>query len=152
VGGEDLLAGLLVDAVGQRELEVLDEELLDVWAADVIGLLNLNDLENLDVSETRSMASSHILVESIDSGDTGQFTVLLVHVVGAGARVVTDPDAEVLDFLGALLVDLVDGNDLTVRLLDLPQLAEKVPEPRLGDDLVGRKDTHTVDLGGRVGL
>jgi hypothetical protein len=34
--------------VGQRELEVLGEELLDVWSADVVGLLNLNDLENLD--------------------------------------------------------------------------------------------------------
>jgi hypothetical protein len=33
--------------VGQRELEALDEELLDVWAANVGGLLNLNDLENL---------------------------------------------------------------------------------------------------------
>jgi hypothetical protein len=34
--------------VGQRELEVLDEELLDVWSADVVGLLNLNDLEDLE--------------------------------------------------------------------------------------------------------
>jgi hypothetical protein len=33
--------------VGQRELEVLDEELLDVRSADVVGLLELNDLEDL---------------------------------------------------------------------------------------------------------
>lgn len=33
--------------MGERELEVLDEELLDVWAADVGGLLNLNNLEDL---------------------------------------------------------------------------------------------------------
>jgi hypothetical protein len=33
--------------VGQRELEALDEELLDVWAADIVGLLDLNNLENL---------------------------------------------------------------------------------------------------------
>ena len=45
--GEDLLGGLLGDTVGERELEVLCEELLDVWAADVIGLLNLDDLEDL---------------------------------------------------------------------------------------------------------
>lgn len=48
MGSEDLLARLLVDAVGQRELEVLGEELLNVWSADVVGLLDLNDLENLN--------------------------------------------------------------------------------------------------------
>jgi hypothetical protein len=47
LGSEDLLACLLVDTVGQRELEALDEELLDVWAADIVGLLDLNNLENL---------------------------------------------------------------------------------------------------------
>jgi hypothetical protein len=34
--------------VGQRELEVLGKKLLDVWSADVVGLLDLNDLENLN--------------------------------------------------------------------------------------------------------
>lgn len=105
----------------------------------------------LDLPEARSVTGSHILVESLDGGDTGHLTVLLVHVVGAGARVVADPDAEVLDLLWALLVDLsmsvcrfpscqwtsrstttathlVDGDDLAVRLLDLPELAEEVPE------------------------
>ena len=33
--------------MGERELEVLDEELLDVRAADVGGLLDLDDLEDL---------------------------------------------------------------------------------------------------------
>lgn len=49
LGSEDLLASLLVDAVGQRELEALDKELLDVWAADVVGLLELNNLEDLQI-------------------------------------------------------------------------------------------------------
>lgn len=87
MGSEDLLARLLVDAVGQRELEVLGEELLDVWSAEIIGLLDLNDLEDLNGPEARSVTGSHVLVESLDSGDTGHLTVLLVHVVGAGARV-----------------------------------------------------------------
>jgi hypothetical protein len=56
--------------------------------------------------ETRSMTGSHILVESIDGLASGHLTVLLVHVVGAGTRIVADPDAEVLDLLGALLMDL----------------------------------------------
>ena len=50
-GSEDLLAGGLGDTVWQRELEVLGEELLDVWAADVVGLGDLNDLEDLDECE-----------------------------------------------------------------------------------------------------
>jgi hypothetical protein len=33
--------------VGKGELEALDEELLDVWAADIVGLLDLNNLEDL---------------------------------------------------------------------------------------------------------
>jgi len=47
VSSEDLLADGLVDAVGERELEVLGEELLDVGTADVRGLLDLDDLEDL---------------------------------------------------------------------------------------------------------
>lgn len=34
-------------AVGQRELEVLGEELLDVRAADAVGVVDLDDLEDL---------------------------------------------------------------------------------------------------------
>lgn len=34
--------------MGKRELEVLDEKLLDVRATDVISLGDLNDLEDLD--------------------------------------------------------------------------------------------------------
>lgn len=45
--GVQLLSGKLGGAVGQRELEVLGEELLDVGAADGVGLLDLNDLEDL---------------------------------------------------------------------------------------------------------
>ena len=47
LGGEDSGTGSLGDAVWKWELEVLGEELLDVWALDVLGLLKLDDLENL---------------------------------------------------------------------------------------------------------
>jgi len=63
-------------------------------------------LTYLNGPETRSVTGGHVLVESIDGGDAGHFTVLLVHVVGTRARVVLDPDTKVLDFLGLLLVDL----------------------------------------------
>jgi hypothetical protein len=52
------------------------------------------------------VTGSHVLVKSIDGGDAGHLAVLLVHVVGTGARVVLEPDTEVLDLLGLLLVDL----------------------------------------------
>jgi hypothetical protein len=41
----------------------------------------------------------------------------------------------------------VDGNNLSVGLLDLLQLTEVVPETRLGDNIVGRKDSHAARVG-----
>jgi hypothetical protein len=110
--------------VGKRELEVLGEELLDVRAANAVGLLDLSNAENLvklsatheqtsrevvtnvDGAETGTVTRSHVLVQRLNGIGSGELTELLVHVVGAGARVVTDPDGEVLDLLWALLVDL----------------------------------------------
>ena len=45
---------------------------------------------------------------------------------------------------------LLDVDDLTSRLLHLPQLREKVPEAALGRRLVGSEDRHLVQ--GLVGL
>jgi len=47
LGAEDLLVADLGDTVGEREGEVLGDELLDVGALDVIGLLDLNNAEDL---------------------------------------------------------------------------------------------------------
>ena len=47
---------------------------------------------------------------------------------------------------------LVEGDDLAVGLLDLLQLGKEVPEPRLGDNLVGSEDAHAVKLWGWVGI
>ena len=124
------------------------------------------------------MTGSHVLVESLDGLHTAHLTELLVHVVSTGARVVAEPDTKVLDLEGTLLVDLetkkcqptsslipslgdssgrhltyhIEADDLTVGLLDLPELSQEVPEPRLGHDRVGRKDAHAVELGRGVGL
>lgn len=117
--------------MGQREAQVLGQKLLDVGALDIVGLLELDDAEDLyelsayhrtflalglrptgagdtyvDGPETGTVAGSHVLVESLHSLGPGHLAVLLVHVVGAGARVVADPNAEVLDLKGVLLVDL----------------------------------------------
>lgn len=60
----------------------------------------------MDRPEPGSMPGGHILVKSLDGVGAGQFTVFLVHVVGAAARVVADPDTKVLNFQGSFLVDL----------------------------------------------
>jgi hypothetical protein len=49
LGAEDLLASGLGDTVGQREAEALLEELADVGALDVLGLLDLGDTEDLKI-------------------------------------------------------------------------------------------------------
>ena len=60
----------------------------------------------MDRTEAGTVAGGHVLVEGIDGLAAGHLAVLLVHVVGTGARVVADPDTEVLDLLGVLLMNL----------------------------------------------
>ena len=143
------LVGSADDAVGQGELDAGDQDLLDVGAAN-ISVGNLSDADDLDGAGASAVAGSHVGVASLNSGVAGQLTVLLVHVVGTGARVVADPDTEVLDLEGLLLVDLVDADDLAVDLLDLLQLAHEVPEAGLGNNLVGGKEAHAEQLGGSI--
>jgi hypothetical protein len=92
--------------VGEGEAQVLLGELADVRSLDVLGLLDLDDAEDVDGPETGTVAGGHVGVEGLDGICSGQLTVLLVHVVGAGTRVVSDPDTEVLDLEGVLLVNL----------------------------------------------
>ena len=60
----------------------------------------------MDRPETRTVAGGHILVEGLDGVCTAELTELLVHVVSAATGVVADPDAEVLDLQGLLLLNL----------------------------------------------
>ena len=64
----------------------------------------------MDRPETRTVTSGHILVEGLDGVRTAELTELLVHVVGTATGVVTDPDTEVLDLQGLLLVNLKETN------------------------------------------
>ncbi len=61
----------------------------------------------VDRPETCTMAGSHVLVEALDGVRARELTELLVHVVGARARVVPDPDTEVLDLERLPLLDLL---------------------------------------------
>ncbi|KAB8339019.1 hypothetical protein FH972_021958 [Carpinus fangiana] len=152
-GGEELGGCLLGNTVGEGELEALLDDLLDVRPPEISGLLNLNDLQDLEIvlatdferesdledetyvdrPETRAVTRGHVLVEGLDSIRSGQLTVLLVHVVGSRTY-------------------CIDGDDFTVGLLGLSETRQEIPEAGLGDNVVGRKDAHAVELGSRVGL
>ena len=124
MGRKKSFRGSLGDTVREREFEVLGEELLDVWALDVVGLLELNHFEDLpkQVSSHRlerdermvyvnrpepgTMPRRHVLVQCVHSFRPRHLPILLVHVVRSRARVVADPDTEVLDFLRAFLMYL----------------------------------------------
>ena len=60
----------------------------------------------MDGPEPRTMPSSHILIETLNGIRARELTVLLVHVMCTGTRVVADPNTEVLDLQRLLLVDL----------------------------------------------
>jgi hypothetical protein len=62
---------------------------------------------HLNRTETSAVTSSHVLVASVNGVGARELAELLVHVVSTGARVVTEPDAEVLDLEGLLLADLL---------------------------------------------
>jgi len=89
----------------EREFEVLGDQLLDVWPSDVVRVGDFHHFENMDAPEPGTMSRRHVLVERLDGISAAHLSVFLVHVVGAGAGVVTDPDAKVLDLERSLLVD-----------------------------------------------
>jgi hypothetical protein len=86
LGGEESGTRGFRDTVREREFEVLGQELLDVWSLNVVGLLELNNLEDLyaksvssttnwchlgssyvDGPEAGAMSGSHVLVQSLNS-------------------------------------------------------------------------------------
>jgi len=107
LGGKDLAADTGGETVGKRELEFWGEELLDVWALDIVGLLDHGDPEDVNRSESSTVTGCHVLVQGLNGSGSGKFPILLVHVVGAGARVISDPDTEILHLKRPLLNNLV---------------------------------------------
>ena len=132
----------------KRELDVGVVELGDVGTLAVLGS-NLLKIDNLDASSTSSVSASHVHVELVDGSNASGITELLVQVVGSRSTVVTDEGTVVLHDLRALLVNLVDGENLSGGLLHLVVFTQEIPEARLGDDIVGSEDSHAVQ--GRVG-
>lgn len=57
-------------------------------------------------TEASTVPGGHVLVEALDSIGAREFTEFLVHVVCTGTRIITDPDAKILDLHRLLLVNL----------------------------------------------
>jgi len=138
------------NTVRKREAKARLKKLLDVRPANIFRLLNLDNAEDMDRPETGTVASRHVLIKRFYSVRASELTELLVHVVRSGARIVTNPYAKILHFQRLLFVDDVHSDYLSVGLLDLLQLSQEIPETRFGDDIIGREDTHAVNLG--IGL
>ena len=69
-------------------------------------MIGVGDGTYVNRPESRTMSRRHVFVHSLHGITARHLAILLVHVVRAGAGVVAEPDAEVLDFLWLLLVDL----------------------------------------------
>ena len=145
------------NAVREGKLDAVLEELKGGGAlADLGG--NSSSADNLNRLVARPVSASHVIIHSSNCPSQVCVTVFAVHVVGAAARVVLDPNAKVLDIAFVLLRNLIHVKNFTSRLLHLTHLVHKVPEARLGLDIVGGKEFHAVSwwipflLGLPVGL
>lgn len=98
MSGEERFRCSLGDTVRERELELRSEELLDVWALDVVGFGEFDNFKDLadaisnirssiesvtyvNRPEPRAMSRCHVLVECIHGIRPRHLPILLVHVV-----------------------------------------------------------------------
>ena len=125
----------LLHARWQRELDLRVVHLLDNRSSG-LGCSYRFHPDDLDGVCASTVTSSHIAIALRDGGRNGHVTVLPVHVVGARARVVTQPDAEVLDLQRLLLFDLLYADDLSGSLLKLTELTQEVPKPENGQSSI----------------
>lgn len=102
---KDLLRALWY-TMRKREFEVSRDKLFNVGSFDLVGIFELDDFEDVDRPEPSTMSSCHILVQSLHRIGSRHLSVFLVHVVSAGARIISNPDAKVFDFHWSLFMDL----------------------------------------------
>lgn len=134
----------MVDALYQWESDLGIVELLDVRPSSFAGC-HWFYLDDLDGMRARPMSGAHIPVALCHCSAHRQITVLTIHVVRTWSRVITQPDAKVLDFDRWAFVDAFQRNDFAGSLLELLQLSQEIPEPWLGHNAVGSKDPHFVE-------
>lgn len=97
---------------------------------------------HLDAACQRSVATRHLCVDLGNGAILSEVPHLLVHVVGASAAVIAEPDTKVFDVCRPLLLNLSNLQNFAVGLFDLSQLAQQIPETGGGQHLVGGKQPH----------
>ena len=93
------------DLAGERELDLGVVELLDVGALGE-GCGHHLSLDDGNARLPHAMSTSHLRVHLLDCAVHGQVPVLLVHVVVARSRLISDPEAKILHAGGAAVKDL----------------------------------------------
>jgi len=112
------LLGLGWHSSGKSELDVRVVHGLVLGSAALIGLDSLS-LQDLNGTGSGAMPGGHLSVHLGDGTAEAGVSVLPVHVLAGGSRVVSDPDAKVLGAAGVGLVDLLALDDLSDLLVDL---------------------------------
>jgi hypothetical protein len=146
---EEIHVAAFAHPVGKWEFDFGVVELLDAGAF-AVGRLNLLHFDDLDAIRLRAMASAHIAIALSDGSSSGHITVLAVHVVMSRTRVITQPNAEVLDMSRSSLEHFFAGDNLSVGLLDTSQHAGEVPEARFCYNVVAGENLHLVQF--RLGI
>lgn len=74
----------------------------------------------------------------------------LVHVVNSSSRLILKNNSVSLDNVEILLEDLVNGENSSLRSLNLVELSHVVPELGLSSDLISSENSHLEDF--RLGI
>jgi len=141
-----MMPGHRLDLARKRELDLRVVELLGGGTTTLLRR-NLFHFDDLDGGGSGSMPGAHVAVTLSHRSGGRQIAVFAVHVVSTGTRVISEPNAEVLDGGWPLLVDLLAADNLADSFLDLLQTIQVVPEAGLGHYAVSGEDTHPVKRG-----
>lgn len=147
------MAPFLSPPLIQKRPTVLDTYMV-LHSVCALGVFGGHDprANDLDRAEPSTVATRHLRVELVNGASESQVTILAVHVVGAGAGVIFEPDGVILDDAGVAFNKLVDVQNLARGLLHFVHLVQKVPEAGLGHYFVWRKDLHPKHRGVGVSL
>ena len=96
------------------------------------------------------MVAAHFHVELTDCSVERNISVLFVHVMNSGSRLISEHNSECFNVVGSLLKNLIDREDLSLSTLGLELLPQMVPEFRFGDNLIASEEANGIDFGIRV--
>ena len=102
-------------------------KLSDVWSL-AVSCLDGSRLNDGDGTMSSTVSTSHFLVHLFYSAVKCGISVLLVCIVHSSTRVISNPDAIILNGCWVLLKDFVHCENLTVGLLYTTKLSQEVPE------------------------